>query len=101
MKCGWPSPEPTTGGWRFEVSDTGVGIEPEAIAEIFDAFTQTKTGAAAGGTGLGLTISQHLLRRMGAELKVESTPGVGSRFYLHAAAGARPTTTARDVAGRR
>jgi PAS domain S-box-containing protein len=70
-------------GWlAFEVSDTGVGIEAEALAEIFDAFTQTKAGAAAGGTGLGLTISQHLLRRMGSELQVESTPGVGSRFYF-------------------
>jgi PAS domain S-box-containing protein len=70
------------GQLAFEVTDTGVGIEPHAIAEIFDAFTQTKTGAAAGGTGLGLTISRHLLRRMGAELRVESTPALGSRFYF-------------------
>jgi PAS domain S-box-containing protein len=70
------------GQLTFEVRDTGIGIEPEAIADIFDAFTQTKTGAAAGGTGLGLTISQHLLRRMGAELRVESSPGVGSRFHF-------------------
>jgi PAS domain S-box-containing protein len=70
------------GQLAFEVSDTGIGIEPEAIAEIFEAFTQTKTGAAAGGTGLGLTISQHLLRRVGSELHVESTPGKGSRFYF-------------------
>jgi PAS domain S-box-containing protein len=66
----------------FEVSDTGLGIEPEALDEIFEAFTQTKTGAAAGGTGLGLTISQHLLRRMGSELHVESEPGQGSRFFF-------------------
>ena len=45
------------GSLRFEVSDTGIGIEPEALTEIFDAFTQTKAGAAAGGTGLGLAIS--------------------------------------------
>jgi PAS domain S-box-containing protein len=66
----------------FEVSDTGIGIEPEALHEIFDAFTQTRTGATAGGTGLGLTISQHLLRRMGSELKVASVPGEGSRFFF-------------------
>jgi CheY-like chemotaxis protein len=66
----------------FEVTDTGIGIEPESLADIFDAFTQTKGGAAAGGTGLGLTISQHLLRRMGTELRVESSPGAGSRFYF-------------------
>ena len=66
----------------FEVSDTGVGIEPGEIAVIFDAFTQTRTGAAAGGTGLGLTISQHLIAKMGGELRVQSQPRHGSRFYF-------------------
>jgi CheY-like chemotaxis protein len=64
----------------FEVSDTGPGIEPEAVNAIFEAFMQTKSGAEAGGTGLGLTISQHLLRHMGSELKVDSVLGEGSRF---------------------
>ena len=64
----------------FEVVDTGPGIEPEAITEIFAAFTQTKTGAEAGGTGLGLTISDHLITKMGGALKVESALGSGSRF---------------------
>ena len=66
----------------FEVSDTGVGIEPEALRAIFEAFVQTKTGAAAGGTGLGLTICDHLIRKMGGELQVESIPGEGSRFFF-------------------
>jgi CheY-like chemotaxis protein/anti-sigma regulatory factor (Ser/Thr protein kinase) len=66
----------------FEVSDTGIGIESEALAQIFEAFTQTEAGAAAGGTGLGLAISHHLIMRMGDELRVESTPGRGSRFYF-------------------
>ena len=66
----------------FAVSDTGMGIEPEELAEIFDAFTQTRRGATAGGTGLGLTISRHLLNAMGSELNVESTPGEGSRFFF-------------------
>lgn len=70
------------GRLAFAVTDTGPGIEPEALGEIFDAFTQTKAGAAAGGTGLGLTISQHLLRSMGSELQVESVPGRGSRFFF-------------------
>jgi PAS domain S-box-containing protein len=82
------------GQLAFEVSDTGPGIEPEALTEIFEAFTQTRTGAAAGGTGLGLTISQHLLRRMGAELKVESVLGQGSRFFF-----ALPLRPAGDEAG--
>jgi PAS domain S-box-containing protein len=66
----------------FEVTDTGIGIEAHALGEIFDAFAQTSAGAAAGGTGLGLTISQHLLRGMGTELRVESAPGAGSRFFF-------------------
>jgi PAS domain S-box-containing protein len=70
------------GQLAFEVSDTGPGIEPDALTAIFEAFTQTKSGAAAGGTGLGLTISQHLLRRMGAELHVDSVLGEGSRFFF-------------------
>ena len=45
--------------------DTGPGIEPEALTEIFAAFAQTKAGAAAGGTGLGLTICDHLISEDG------------------------------------
>ena len=66
----------------FEVSDTGVGVEPDALTEIFGAFAQTKTGAAAGGTGLGLTICNHLVTRMGGDLQVESVVGAGSRFWF-------------------
>jgi PAS domain S-box-containing protein len=66
----------------FEVSDTGVGIEANELAAIFEAFTQTKTGAAAGGSGLGLAISQHLIAKMGGELRVQSQVGLGSRFYF-------------------
>jgi PAS domain S-box-containing protein len=66
----------------FEVIDTGIGIEPSALTEIFSAFSQTRTGAAAGGTGLGLTISNHLVQKMGGELLVESTLGAGSRFWF-------------------
>jgi PAS domain S-box-containing protein len=66
----------------FEVVDTGVGIEPGALTEIFGAFSQTKTGVAAGGTGLGLTISDHLITRMGGKLHVESELGRGSRLFF-------------------
>jgi CheY-like chemotaxis protein len=69
-------------GIRFVVSDTGPGMAPEELTKIFEAFTQTSAGAAAGGTGLGLTISQHLLDMMGAELHVDSTVGQGSRFFF-------------------
>ena len=66
----------------FAVTDTGIGVDADELADIFEAFTQTESGAAAGGTGLGLTISRHLLNAMGAELNVESTVGEGSRFYF-------------------
>jgi two-component system sensor histidine kinase/response regulator len=66
----------------FEVIDTGVGIEPQALTRIFEAFTQTSTGFAAGGSGLGLNISHHLVATMGGELEVESVPGQGSRFFF-------------------
>jgi PAS domain S-box-containing protein len=66
----------------FAVRDTGPGIEAEQLERIFEAFTQTEAGAAAGGTGLGLTISRHLLQIMGTDLNVESVLGEGSRFYF-------------------
>ena len=66
----------------FEVLDTGIGIEAESLEAIFHAFRQTKSGAAVGGTGLGLTISQRFVQLMGGELHVDSAPGRGSRFYF-------------------
>jgi PAS domain S-box-containing protein len=70
------------GRLRFEVVDTGIGIEAENLSAVFQAFRQTRSGAELGGTGLGLTISHRLVRSMGGELKVESVPGKGSRFYF-------------------
>ena len=66
----------------FAVADTGPGINADELSEIFEAFTQTSSGAAAGGTGLGLTISRRLLQIMGADLQVHSVVGEGSRFYF-------------------
>ena len=81
----------------FEVWDTGPGIETEALSAIFEAFTQTKSGAAVGGTGLGLTISQQLLQRMGGDLQVESTIGEGSRFYFTLPLVGAPDRAVRDA----
>jgi len=67
---------------QFDVVDTGAGIESTALLEIFAAFAQTRAGAAAGGTGLGLTISDHLITKMGGKLDVESVLGEGSRFWF-------------------
>jgi signal transduction histidine kinase/ActR/RegA family two-component response regulator len=67
---------------RFTVSDTGTGIPPDRIATLFDEFSQVadKEGRHRGGTGLGLAISQRIVGLMGGEIRVESTPGEGSRF---------------------
>ena len=68
----------------FEVRDTGIGIAPEKQRDIFNPFFQADgtTARKFGGTGLGLTISARLVKLMGGELKVDSMPGAGSRFYF-------------------
>ena len=68
---------------RFEVLDDGVGIDASQLDIIFDPFEQVgDTARRAGGTGLGLAISRQLVRQMGGDVKVESTPGRGSRFWF-------------------
>jgi PAS domain S-box-containing protein len=68
---------------RFEVEDHGVGIAPEEIEQIFLPFQQVgERDRRASGTGLGLPISKKLVEVMGGELKVKSTLGKGSTFWL-------------------
>lgn len=71
------------GAIRFSVSDTGPGIAAEDLARLFEPFTQVaKQNTNSTGTGLGLAISRSLVERMGGELRVESEPGWGSRFWF-------------------
>jgi signal transduction histidine kinase len=68
---------------RFLVEDTGIGMRPEHLGEIFDVFHQVHDPSyAVQGTGLGLAIAKRLVRLMGGDLRVESEPNQGSRFWF-------------------
>ena len=69
---------------RFSVADTGVGISPEDQERIFEPFIQSDTTASRqyGGAGLGLSIAAEIVRHMGGEIRLESQPGKGSRFWF-------------------
>ncbi len=83
---------------RFAVVDTGIGMQPDHLARLFEPFRQAdaSTTRRFGGTGLGLTISRQLVELMGGEVEVQSQPGEGTTFSftLPMPEGHRPTTSA-------
>ncbi|WAR44172.1 CHASE domain-containing protein [Methylomonas rapida] len=86
---------------EFSIRDTGIGIPADRLNAIFEGFAQAESSTSRryGGTGLGLPISQRLIRLMGGELIVESTLGQGSHFHfiLDFARDAETLATEREV----
>jgi adenylate cyclase len=90
---------------QFVVSDTGIGMTPEQLQGLFQAFSQARSSTSRdyGGTGLGLAITRHFCRMLGGDVAVESTPGKGSSFTLTLPAvcpAATPQVTASSVPAR-
>ncbi len=74
--------ESSTARLRFHISDTGIGISPEALEKIFQPFEQVSNQKRnAEGTGLGLAISQTIAQLMGSHIQVQSQLGEGSTFF--------------------
>ena len=79
----------------IDVQDTGVGMAPEELPKLFQPFEQTQSGRrTAEGTGLGLSLSYNFAKLMGGDIRVESTPGVGSTFTISLPVGLTTLDTA-------
>jgi len=76
-------PQPDRHILHFEIEDTGPGIDPETMKNLFTPFVQAKNRKAAEGTGLGLSLSRRYVQMMGGDIGVSSILGTGSVFRFH------------------
>jgi len=74
--------ESISGGVRFAVRDSGVGIPAESLTRIFERFYRVEKSRTGSGTGLGLSISKHIVEAHGGKIWAESNEGRGSVFYF-------------------
>jgi signal transduction histidine kinase/CheY-like chemotaxis protein len=93
IQCREPITETGTVTVQIVVQDSGIGMTPEVMATLFDAFTQadSSTTRKYGGTGLGLAITRKLIDAMGGTIKVKSEPGKGSIFSVFLPLEVRPS----------
>jgi PAS domain S-box-containing protein len=84
---------------RFEVRDTGIGMASDVQQRLFQPFSQgdSSTSRRYGGSGLGLSISRHLVRMMGGDIEVDSAPHLGSRFHFTLRFGLQPAPAGQSL----
>ncbi len=87
-----------SGSLRISVRDTGAGIAPELIAQLFQPFNRLgKEAGSEEGTGIGLVVTKRLVELMGGSIGVDSTVGVGSVFWFELSLTTAPTLAAHEA----
>ena len=82
--------ETQEGGWRLAVEDNGIGFDPKYQARIFQVFRRLHTAQRYPGTGMGLALIKRIVEFRGGSVGVDSTPGLGSKFWFTIPASGRP-----------